>query len=368
MQILSLFILLFINSCGGSGPDSSPTSFSFLQTLDDFNLPGILSAFYQDGSYKEINVAGVKRFGTNSPLNSDSKFHLASNTKAMTATLAAIMVEEGLITWKTTLKDIFEPLAIHSDFQNITFDMLFAHRSGMRRDPTGSLYSELVREESSGMVLRKKVAETYLKSSAEFSAGSFNYSNTGYIIIGHILEKLTGKSWETLMLEKLFSPLKMDSCNFGPTSDPAQPLLETWGHYMKNGTPVPIHKDSPMTYGPAGTVHCTIHDWAKFMDIHLRGFKGEDSLITKESFNKLHTLYPASGSTYTYGGWGRVSRSWAGGTTLIHDGTNGYNFSRAWLVPHKNGFIISVTNVGGMDANNGINNALQALIDKHLTP
>lgn len=94
--------------------------------------------------------------------------------------------------------------------------------------------------------------------------GNFVYSNLSYMVAGAMAEKVTGKSWETLMQENLFTPLGMTSAGFGPPGTTGQ-VDQPWGHTLNGDTWIPYQHDNPPDLGPAGTVHLTIEDWAKYL-------------------------------------------------------------------------------------------------------
>ena len=104
----------------------------------------------------------------------------------------------------------------------------------------------------------------------------FLYSNWGYVIAGHMAEKATGKSWETLMQTEVFGPLKMSTAGFGGTGTLGK-IDQPWPHSML-GMPMPTNgkaQDNLPVMGPAGTIHMTIQDWGKFVAEHLKGHHGK---------------------------------------------------------------------------------------------
>jgi CubicO group peptidase (beta-lactamase class C family) len=349
-MIRLFFISLFILS---SQAFAQTTLKSELETIQKkYNLPSLAAALFQDNKAVEIEAVGVRKIGNSAKLTIDDKFHLGSCTKAMTATLAATFVEDGKLRWNSTLKELLpSDFKIHPDFQNVTYDMLLAHRAGFAKDVDRELYNEISDPDMDTTLARGKVVMKMIKNKPEVTAGDFKYSNVGYILAGFILEVISGKSWEDLMRERIFSQLVMNSCGFGATSDPENlNPLQPWGHFFnKDGILTFKHFDNPSAYGPAGTVHCSMTDWSKFLSMHVDGFNGVDGLIKSETFKKLHTPYPKEDVRYTYGGWSFGKRDWAGGMILSHNGTNELNFSVVWLAPKRNLIFMSVSNLGTDD-------------------
>jgi CubicO group peptidase (beta-lactamase class C family) len=236
------------------------------------------------------------------------------------------------------------------------FDLLLVHRAGLN-EYEDSLFSNLWKlgsEDGKELVLK-----TLLERGPITTPGStYRYSNYGYIIVGRILERLTGKNFETLMQTKLFDPLDMKTCGFGPS-----PLV--WGHVRSNGVIIPKFSDNPIGFGPAGRAHCSLPDWGKFLRMHARGYKGISGLVSVNTFKKLHSTYPANDSSYTYGGWISAYRSWAKGVTLSHAGSNTMNYAKVWIAPETDSIVMSVTNIGDDKGVNAVELAISNLINAH---
>src|SRR5215813_7178099 len=94
-------------------------------------------------------VAGVRKRGTAERITLDDRFHLGSCTKAMTATLVAMFVEEGKLNWTTTLGELFADAVktMHPAWEKVTLRQVLAHRAGSPNEPGGlaQVFNELVR-------------------------------------------------------------------------------------------------------------------------------------------------------------------------------------------------------------------------------
>lgn len=309
-------------------------------------LPALSRAKLQDGRLAVEDSGSTKNHG---------HWHLGSDTKAMTATLLARFVERGKLKWDSKLGELFPSMDMDPAFTGVTVEMLTSQRSGIPNTMDGypGLWGklwDLGDEVSQG---RELVARTILAAPPASTPGSrFEYSNSNYIIAGLILERISGLSWERLVERDLFRPLGM-RCGFG----------SVWGHETKDGKLVPIFKDNPPSLGPAGTVHCSLADWAKFAQLHLDGAAGRPTKLLKTaSFAKLHAAPP--GQDYTYGGWIKVQRGWAGptGFALTHAGSNTMNYAVLWLAPEKNLALMAATNAAGPQAEQATDEAVAGLI------
>jgi len=166
-----------------------------------------------------------------------------------------------------------------------------------------------------------------------------------------------------LISERIFRPLGMSSCGFGPTSDPEESTpTQPWGHFDIDGVFIANQGDNPAFYGPSGSIHCNLKDWAKFLNMHFESVNASTKLVSAESLKKLHSTYPEEGSDYTYGGWLQLERSWARGMVLTHAGSNVSNYANVWLAPEKKAILISTSNSGGEAAGKATNDVIVELI------
>ena len=191
------------------------------------------------------------------------------------------------------------------------------------------------------------------------------YSNVGYMILGRVIDRVAGMSWEELMSKRLFEPLHMTTCGFGPAGNPraARPD-EPWGHQTSAHGPIahaPTRDaDNPPASDSSGRVHCSLGDWGKFLQLLVDGFNGKPSpLLSARGFTKLHSTYP--GGTYTYGAWVEAERGWAGGVVYLHFGSNTFSMSRAYIAPRKNQIFMAATNVDSEEGRRAMHEAVHLL-------
>jgi CubicO group peptidase (beta-lactamase class C family) len=357
------------------GADDLPTRVE--QLRQTAGLPALTAAMVKHGVVTSV-ATGVRKLGDATWASSDDLWHLGSCTKAMTATVVASLVEEGHIHFDSELQSLPLSLAtLHPDYKAVTLGMLLAHRGGTAGQldgdlsgfGDGGLWCSLWDPLLEPRVGRRRVLEAVLSVAPSRVPGTtFDYSNAGYTIVGSIIELLTGSSWEELITARLFRPLGMNSCGFGAAGDAGLPHPDQpWGHELTdtdslNPVPPGPHADNPLSLGPAGSVHCSLADWAKFGKLHLDGFQGKPTPILRAaSFAKLHDPYP--GQYYTYGGWNRVDRGWAGGPALTHSGSNTLNYAVIWVAPKLELCLLSTANAGHEKATAATDGAVGALLN-----
>lgn len=329
-------------------------------------LPALAGAILTSNGLLAAGATGVRKYHSNIPVTVNDQFHLGSNAKAMTATLLATLVEEGKLSWETTLEQVFPSLKMHSAYQTVTLEQLLAHRAGFpsRSWPRGKGFFSMHRLLGTPREQRRAYIAAILAEPPVSEPGTtFLYANRSYTVAGAIAEEIMNTSWEDLMRQRIFQPLGMETAGFGPMGMPGklnQPwqhkLIWKWRWAIKSGP----RSDNPRVIAPAGSVHCSVVDWAKFIQAHLRGEQGEPGILRPETFNRLHTA-PFGGN---YGsGWIAVDRPWAGGRALTHTGSNTMNYAVAWLAPAKDFAVLVMTNQGGRTTFNACDEAAVALIE-----
>jgi len=339
-------------------------------------VPALAAILVRSNRVIAAGAVGVRVQGSEIPVEMGDLWHQGSITKSMTATLAGILVDEGRIHWTSTLGQILGPRVpgMHEDWRDVTLGQLLRHRSGapdhdelVRNKIWDAIWNQ--RGPMSGRRLHWLTAVT--TNPPPTAPGTrFVYSNTGYVFAGMMLEQVSGQPWEDLLRTRLFLPLGMHTAGFGPPATRGhtnQPWGHEWIHGKPSGIPPGRNADNPQSLGPAGTVHGSLFDLAKYLMFHARPAEGEGvRLVSPETFQRLHEA--PVGESYAFG-WHVMNRAWAGGDVLHHTGSNTQWFSNAWIAPGKQAALIAVTNIGdgsGKKAFNVTDEALSRMIASHV--
>jgi CubicO group peptidase (beta-lactamase class C family) len=318
--------------------------------LKKYDLPALAGAIVTSKGLSAVGAVGVRKYGTDTPVTVNDQFHLGSDTKAMTATLLATLVEEGKLSWTTTLEQVFPELAskMNPAYRKVTIEQMLSHRAGFTDDswPKGKTFGDMYALPGTPRDQRAAYVAMVLSEPPVAEPGSkYLYSNRSYAVAGAIAEKVANNSWESLMQKRIFGPLGMQTCGFGAMGAPGK-TDQPWQHTRLLARPRPIEpgpqSDNPPVIGPAGTVHCSVIDWGKFVTSHLRGEQGEPGILKPETFKRLHT--PPFGD-YAFG-WLVVDRPWAGGRAFTHAGSNTMNYAVVWMAPAKDFAVLIMTNQG----------------------
>ena len=334
--------------------------------IQKHDVPGMAAAVVSKGETVALGVAGVRTRGKPDKIAAADLFHIGSDTKAMTAMLCGILVDEGKLKWGQTLGQTFPELkkTMHPQYQAVTLEQLLTHRGGapgaLEKD---ELWGKLWQHKGTPTSARRMLLQGVTSRPPEAPPGTkYIYSNAGVSLAGCMAEKVTGKSWEDLMREKIFGPLGMTTAGFGAPGTRAK-NDQPRGH-KADGSPVEPGPgaDNPVAIGPAGIAHCSVGDWAKFAAANLPSAKKR--LVKPETLEKLHTPVPPGAGEPKYAmGWIVAdNQPWAGGPALTHAGSNTMWMAVAWLAPTKDFAVVIACNQANAEA---CNDAALALIADH---
>ncbi|HUQ69041.1 MAG TPA: serine hydrolase domain-containing protein [Planctomycetaceae bacterium] len=363
LAIAFAWLCLSPSAVRAASPPPKDVSALLAPVIQKHNVPGLAAAVVQSGETVAVGVAGVRTRGKPEKIAAADRIHIGSDTKAMTAMLCGILVDEGKLKWDQTLGETFPEMkkSMHSVYHNVTLEQLLTHRSGAPGDLTkDELWGKLWQHKGTPTNARKLLVQSVTSKAPEAApGGNYIYSNAGYAIAGHMAEKVTNKSWEDLMREKIFRPLGMTTAGFGPPGTRAK-NDQPRGHKADGSHVEPgPGADNPVGIGPAGIVHCSIEDWSRFVAANLPSAKTK--LVKPETLVKLHT--PAPGEPKYAMGWMIADgQPWAGGPALTHAGSNTMWYAVAWLAPGKDFAVLVACNQAHPVA---CNDAVLALIADH---
>lgn len=289
---------------------------------------------------------GSRVWGGGRNVTASDMYHHGSLTKAVTAVVIATLVDQGKLKWTMTMGEAFPDLkTIDPRLKEVTLAQLLRHRSGLAGNypmKQGAWFDTKLKETD----IRKEFTEACLSEAPKYDPGTRNeYSNKNYVIAGALIEKVTGKSYEQVVRERIFGTLNMRSAGFGPVGkegDKTQP----WGHTWKDNTWNPVRNDyradNPPVMASAGRMHSSVADLGKFVQAVLN----KDSIVSQSSWTQLLTVGPEGDHAM---GWMIAGRQWAKGDAYTHAGSNTMNYTLVWIAPNWGYAFIASTNAYSSD-------------------
>ena len=316
-------------------------------------LTGVAVAVTTDGQLAGVAVGGERRRGSGIAVTVGDRWHIGSITKPMTATLLAVLEDDGRLSLDDTLRALLPDIEMAGGWEACTLHHLLTHTAGARANfprKVQTVWPDTAEELVAAR--RRFIADVLGKEPLSPCGERFAYSNVGYTIAGHIAETVAGKPYETLLQERLFAPLMLASAGFGPPQGDA-PNEEPIGHlvllrwFRWRADPFKTRADNSPVTSPAGAVHMTIGDLARFGAAHLEGESARSPrLLPRAAWERLHTPFLDDYAS----GWVRVERDWAGGPVLLHNGSNTLWYALLMLLPARNTVLAFATNDGAVKA------------------
>jgi len=246
---------------------ASPVDAIIGRFMAAFEIPGIAVAIVRPGRPDFVRGYGIRRLGRPDPVDADTLFSIASNTKAYTAAAIAMLVEAGKLGWDEPVVKYMPDFALADPAatQMMTVRDLLCHRSGLALG-AGDLMQFPRSDRTAGELLK---ALPHLKLARGFRSG-YAYDNILYVVAGILVERMSGMAWTDFIATRIFRPLRM------PDAVANLPLVRTAniaGRHARLGPPLrgfgpmeAIEPDEGAVVAAAGGIQASARDalpWLK---------------------------------------------------------------------------------------------------------
>jgi CubicO group peptidase (beta-lactamase class C family) len=339
------------------GADLSALDAYFAAARGEWNVPGFAVAIVKDDSVVIAKGYGVREIGKPDPVDAQTLFAIASNTKAFTVAALARLVDEGQLAWDDHVVDRLPFFALYSPSvtQEIQVRDLLSHRSGL-----GTYSGDLLwygTTYSRDEVLRRM---RYLPPTGAFRA-DYGYSNVMFLAAGQLVPAVTGRSWDEYIETEFFGPLGMDRSvtsvdSLANRTNVATPHGEATPHGGRDGRLVTYAWYSWDNVGPAASIISSAAEMAKWIRLQLHhGTWDGRTYFSAEQSSTMWTpqisfrVSPGAEERYPsthfrgYGfGWGLMD--YLGRKVMSHGGAADGMYSRVVLVPEEGLGMVILTN------------------------
>lgn len=319
------------------------------KAMKDLLVPGAAVGIVRGGKLVWAKGFGFSDVASKKPVTPQTIFAIGSASKAFTTFTMAKLVDEGRMEWDKPAVTYLPGLRLHDEYatSHLTPRDMVTHRSGLPRHDL-AWYNN---SEIDPAIIATRLGE--FRPNRELRQ-TFQYNNLMFATAGHVVSRITGKSWEDAVREMVFTPLGMRSSNFSVTesqkaADHALPYGEAKDTLRK------LSFRNITNVAPAGSINSNLEDMSKWVALHLGDgtFEGK-RIINKATLNEMHTpqmviaSYPTepmiSPSSYGLGWFIDTYR----GHYRVHHGGNIDGFSAlVSLFPHDDVGIIVLTNKNG---------------------
>lgn len=338
--------------------DLSDLDAAIEDTMASWHCPGLAIAVVREGEPVYRRAFGLRDVEAAAPMTEDTRFALASVTKSVTATSAALLVDEAVLAWDRPVCNDMPEFILDDPYatRHVTLRDMLSHRTGLPRHEYAAWRLELPRAE---FVRRMR----HLKPSASLRE-RYQYNNLMYAAAAHLVEKAAGQRWEDFVQARIFAPLGMAASNFEPAfGDGDRPLAigyrvqrdarASFRHLVR----MPFGCHTELSPGPAGALFSTLADMAQWLGLQLgAGECNGARIVSRHNLRELHspqTVIPVSEMGYalsgltmlSYGmGWFIRPYPFAAGTLVFHDGNVEGHSAHVCFVPEARAGVVALAN------------------------
>jgi len=281
----TLFIILISslwNTCIAAQKDVQQLDFITIdeyikRQMDEGKIPGLALGIVKGDSI--VYLKGYGNAGQNREVNEKTPFAIGSVGKTFTALAVRQLINEGEIDEYASIQEYikeFKPI-FQGEVAEITVNQLLTHTSGLSTKSGNELY--LYNSKYSLAELVEKAANTNLNRPV---GSSYEYSNLNYLVLGLIVEKVTGMSYETYVENNIFKELDMNKSYLDESKAVENGMAD--GHNYVLGFNLTTHYPFPKGIGPAGGYFSTIEDMSHYLICYLnKGYYNGNSIIPNNS-------------------------------------------------------------------------------------
>ncbi|PID91176.1 MAG: serine hydrolase [Bacteroidetes bacterium] len=326
------------------------------EAMETFKVAGVALGVVKDGQVVHCRGYGQRSVDSGEPVDAQTAFAIASNSKAFTSCALALLVEEGKLSWTDRVIDHIPEFRMYNDYVTRNFNVqdLLTHRSGLglgagdlQKWPSGSDFS----------IEDMLVNFQYFEPQSAFRT-RYDYDNILYLVAGELIKRLSGMPWEDFVRIRILEPLDMKhSYTLPPSLCGAENIAAA--HLAREGRlrVIPYYEFDPEKInGAAGGVLSCAEDLCRWMLLHLNagkyGSKLEKNLFSPESQRemwKIHTtikVRPDDRYKTRFSGYGlgwRISDV-LGLMTISHTGDLSGMLSKTYMIPDMNLGVVVLTN------------------------
>ena len=354
-------------------PQVLPPDFDALvaRVMKTFEVPGMAVAVVKDGKVVLAKGYGVRKVGEPAPVDAQTLFGIASNTKAFTATALGLLVEEGKIEWDAPVIDYLPWFQMSDPYitREMTVRDLLVHRSGLGEGAGDLLLWPKTTYTRSEIVRRLR----FLPIAGKFRYG-YAYDNILYLVAGEVIQAASGKPWEDFIAERILKRVGMASSRPRVAADLAG--LNIAVPYTRVGSglaPRPLEENDSMN--PAGGILSCAEDVARWMLVHLNEGRLADgtrlfSERTERELTSPVTPIPVSapppelaGQRMGFHGYALGFRvnDYRGRWLVGHTGSVNSYFSRLIMVPELE---LGVAVMIDRESSQAYNSVIYAVLDR----
>lgn len=317
--------------------------------MKDWQVPGLSVVVVKDGKVVVMKGYGVRDISGKQPVNENTLFMIASNTKLFTGTALALLDYHGKISLNDRITKYFPAYRLYDTCttNQVTIKDLLSHRIGTKTFQ-GDFTFWNTKLSSAEIMQRMRL----LKPSQRFRQ-DFGYCNSCFLTAGEVIPEVTGQSWDTFVKDSIVAPLQMNNTLLLSTNIAQQPNVATPYTTSYTGTLQKVAYDNWNNLAPAASIVSNVSDLSHWLLLQLDSgtYNGRQVLPfavlqkTRDAntivSSRKSSIYPMRFRAY---GLGVFEADYNGRQIFWHTGGAGGMVSNVCFVPEENLGIAVLTN------------------------
>ncbi len=267
LAILLLLSILSISIKASAQPLTTKQIDSLtLKAMKVFNVPGMSIAIVKDGKAAYLKGYGVSSIATRQPVDENTLFGIASNSKAFTTAALGVLVNEGKLKWDDKVIDYIPEFQIFDPYEtaNFTITDLLTHRSGLAQNEGDLMHNP----DSADFTINDVVHNLrYFKPASSFRS-TFAYDNILYLVAAELVKRLSGISWQQFIETRVMRPLQMKNSGASYVRVKHNKNIID-GHYEVDGKLYVFRRSDEESDAGAGGIYSSAADMSKWMLMQL---------------------------------------------------------------------------------------------------
>ena len=322
------------------------------KAVREWEVPGLAIAIIKDDRIVLAKGYGVRKLGDPTPVNERTLFAIGSSSKAFTAAAIAMLVDEGKLKWDDPVTKYLPGFELYDPYvtRELTVRDLLSHRSGLERGDFLWYGTEYDRDE----ILRRA---RYLKPTWSLRS-TFGYQNLMFLAAGQLIAKVSGKSWDDFIRQRMFTPLSMTASSTSIRDLKNADNVSSPHAKIEDKVEV-IPWRNIDNIAPAGSINSSVVDMAQWVRLQLaQGEYQKQHLLSSGAAKEMHTsqtvirlepplsLFYPEAHFLNYGlGW--FLQDYRGRKVVEHGGAIDGMRAQVAMIPEEKLGLVILTNMGG---------------------
>jgi len=354
VRFLTFLLFVWVSFHPAHGQEAPLNGFDdyVSKSLRDWEVPGLAIAIVKDDRVVLAKGYGVKKLGDPAPVSERTIFAIGSSSKAFTAASVAMLVDEGKLKWDDPVTKYLPGFELYDPYvtRELKVRDLLSHRSGLERGDLLWYGTEYDRDE----ILRRS---RFLKPTWSLRS-TFGYQNLMYLAAGQLIARVSGKSWDQFVKERIFAPLGMEGSNTSVKDLKNSDNVASPHAKIEDKVRV-IPWRNIDNIAPAGSINSNVVEMTQWLRLHLaQGEFQKRRLLSSGAAKEMQTSHTVIRAEPPYSLWypeanflnyglGWFLHDYRGRKVVEHGGAIDGMRAQVAMIPEEKLGLVILTNMNG---------------------